>query len=107
MEKEELDSLVLKILEKDKNIFNWDEIAETIGAETVANQEKSEALMAELERRGITIREEIPDLPEEEDEDNLVVDNDDEGNIPEDAEAKIAEQAEKEAAIPQIGRAHV
>lgn len=100
MEKEELDSLVLKILEKDKKIFNWDEIAETVGAETVANQEKSEALMAELEQRGITIREEIPDLPEEEDEDNLVVDNDDEGNIPEDAEAKIAEQAEKEAAIP-------
>lgn len=100
MEKEELDSLVLKILEKEKKVFNWDEIAETVGAETVANQEKSEALMAELEQRGITIQEEIPDLPEEEDEDNLVVDNDDEGNIPEDAEAKIAEQAEKEAAIP-------
>lgn len=100
MEKEELDSLVLKILEKDKKIFNWDEIAEAVGTEIVSSQEKSEALMAELEQRGISIQEEIPDLPEEEDEENLVVDNDDDGDIAEDVESKIVEQAEKEAAIP-------
>ena len=65
MEKEELDSLVSKILEKDKKVFNWDEIAEAVGAEIVSSQEKSEILMTELERRGISIQEVIPDLPEE------------------------------------------
>ncbi|MDE6067590.1 MAG: RNA polymerase sigma factor RpoD, partial [Treponemataceae bacterium] len=98
MEKEELDSLVSKILEKDKKVFNWDEIGEAVGMEIVNSQEKSEALMAELEQRGITIQEEIPDLPEE-DEENLVVDNE-EDDIAEDVESKIVEQAEKEAAIP-------
>lgn len=100
MDKEELDSLLLKITEKGKKQFNWDEIADILGQEVVADQEKSEALMTELERRGILIQEEIPpDLPDDEDEDNLVVDDED-ADIAEDQEAKIAEQAEKEAAIP-------
>ncbi|MDE6719610.1 MAG: hypothetical protein K2J68_07135, partial [Treponemataceae bacterium] len=68
MEKEELDSLVSKILEKDKKVFNWDEIAEAVGTEIVSSQEKSEILMTELERRGISIQEVIPDLPEEDEE---------------------------------------
>ncbi len=100
MDKEELDSLLLKITEKGKKEFNWDEIADILGQDVVADQEKSEALMTELERRGILIQEEIPpDLPDDEDEDNLVVDDED-ADIAEDQEAKIAEQAEKEAAIP-------
>lgn len=100
MDKEELDSLLLKITEKGKKEFNWDEIADILGQEIVADQEKSEALMTELEKRGILIQEEIPpDLPDDEDEDNLVVDDED-ADIAEDQEAKIAEQAEKEAAIP-------
>lgn len=100
MDKEELDSLLQKITEKGKKEFNWDEIADILGQEVVADQEKSEALMAELEKRGILIQEEIPpDLPDDEDEDNLVVDDED-ADIAEDQEAKIAEQAEKEAAIP-------
>ena len=100
MDKEELDSLLQKITEKGKKEFNWDEIADILGQEVVGDQEKSEALMTELERRGILIQEEIPpDLPDDEDEDNLVVDDED-ADIAEDQEAKIAEQAEKEAAIP-------
>ena len=100
MDKEELDSLLAKITEKGKTEFNWDEIADILGQDVVADQEKSEALMTELERRGIMIQEEIPpDLPDDEDEDNLVVDDED-ADIAEDQEAKIAEQAEKEAAIP-------
>lgn len=100
MDKEELDSLLLKITEKGKKEFNWDEIADILGQDVVADQEKSEALMAELEKKGIIIQEEIPpDLPEDEDEDNLVVDDED-ADIAEDQEAKIAEQAEKEASIP-------
>ena len=100
MDKEELDSLLQKITEKGKKEFNWDEIADILGQEVVADQEKSEALMAELEKRGILIQEEIPpDLPDDEDEDNLVVDDED-ADIAEDQEAQIAEQAEKEAAIP-------
>ncbi|MBO7121935.1 MAG: RNA polymerase sigma factor RpoD [Treponema sp.] len=99
MDKEELDSLLSKITEKGKTEFNWDEIADILGQDVVADQEKSEALMAELERRGIIIQEEIPpDLPDDEDEDNLVVDDED-ADIPEDQEAKIAEQAEKEASM--------
>ena len=100
MDKEELDSLLQKITEKGKKEFNWDEIADILGQEVVGDQEKSEALMTELEKRGILIQEEIPpDLPDDEDEDNLVVDDED-ADIAEDQEAKIAEQAEKEAAIP-------
>lgn len=100
MDKEELDSLLSKLSEKGKKEFNWDEIADILGQEVVADQEKSEALMAELERRGILIQEELPpDLPDDEDVDSLVVDDDD-VDIAEDQEAKIAEQAEKEAAIP-------
>ena len=99
MDKEELDSLLSKITEKGKTEFNWDEIADILGQEVVADQEKSEALMTELERRGIIIQEEIPpDLPDDEDEDNLVVDDED-ADIAEDQEAKIAEQAEKEASM--------
>ncbi len=101
MDKEELDSLLSKLSEKGKKEFNWDEIADILGQEVVADQEKSEALMAELERRGILIQEELPpDLPDDEDVDSLVVDDDDDVDIAEDQEAKIAEQAEKEAAIP-------
>ena len=100
MDKEELDSLLSKLTEKGKKEFNWDEITEILGQEVVSDEEKSEALMTELEKRGILIQEELPpDLPDDEDEDNLVVDDED-ADIAEDQEAKIAEQAEKEAAIP-------
>ncbi|MBR3544269.1 MAG: RNA polymerase sigma factor RpoD [Treponema sp.] len=100
MDKEELDSLLAKITEKGKKEFNWDEIADILGQDVVGDEEKSEALMAELEKRGFIIQEELPpDLPDDEDEDNLVVDDED-ADIAEDQEAKIAEQAEKEAAIP-------
>ena len=78
MDKEELDSLLSKITEKGKTEFTWDDIADILGQEVVADQEKSEALMAELEKRRIYIQEEIPpDLPDDEDEDNLVVDDED------------------------------
>lgn len=97
MDKEELDSLVSKITEKGKKEFSWDEIAEIIPPEVMTNQEKIEELMAALEKNKISIQEEIaPDLPDDEDEDNLVVDDDDERDVAEDQEAKIAEQAEKE-----------
>ena len=100
MDKEELDSLLAKITEKGKKEFNWDEIADILGQDVVGDEEKSEALMAELEKRGFIIQEDLPpDLPDDEDEDNLVVDDED-ADIAEDQEAKIAEQAEKEAAIP-------
>ena len=100
MDKEELDSLLAKITEKGKKEFNGDEIADILGQDVVGDEEKSEALMAELEKRGFIIQEDLPpDLPDDEDEDNLVVDDED-ADIAEDQEAKIAEQAEKEAAIP-------
>ncbi len=100
MDKEELDSLLAKITEKGKKEFNWDEIADILGQDVVGDEEKSEALMAELEKRGFIIQEDLPpDLPDDEDEDNLVVDDED-ADIAEDQEAKIAEQAEKEASIP-------
>ncbi len=89
---QDIESLLGKLLSKDKKIFNWEEVITILGADVVQSQKIMEELMPALEKNGIHIQEEIePDFPEEED----IVDDEDD-DVAEDAEAKIVEQTEKE-----------